>query len=48
MDIIGDFEEPDDVPLTFLSTLNQWCKLKNKREWINQVIQEQIGAQIYF
>jgi len=36
-DIIGVLEVADDVPLTFLSALNQWCELENKGEWIYQV-----------
>jgi len=38
VEYVGDVEVPDDVPLTFLSTLHQRCKLKNnKGEWIYQV-----------
>ena len=34
VEFVGDLEDPDDVSFTFLSTLHQWCKLKNKGEWI--------------
>jgi len=37
VEYVGDVEVPDDVLFTFLSTLHQRCKLKNKGEWIYQV-----------